>query len=77
MVRYKTVVRMLFAYVVFTTVCALSTQAQAFSITFDFLGSEGVAVDGLTAGPVTVGGLTATFICQQRYFKPNLWKFRH
>ncbi len=61
MVRYKTVVRILFAFAVFTSVCALSTRAQAFSITFDLLGPEGAVVDGLAAGPVTVDGLTATF----------------
>ena len=61
MVRYKTVLRILFASAVFTSVCALSTRAQAFSITFDLLGQEGAVVDGLTECPVTVDGLTATF----------------
>ncbi len=60
MIRYKTILRILFMSLVLVSVCALSTQAQAFSITFNLRGAEGTALDGLAAGPITKGGLTAT-----------------
>ena len=60
MKRQKIIVRAFVVSAVLTFLCALSTQAQAFSITFDLRGLEGTAVDGLTEGPVTVDGLTAT-----------------
>lgn len=59
MKRYKTVMRILFVSVILTSVCSLSTQIQAFSITFDMRGLEGSVVDGLTSGSVTKDGLTA------------------
>jgi len=59
-IRYKTVIRIFVVSAVLTSVCALPTPAQAFSITFDLSGLEGVVVDGLTTGHVTKNGLTAT-----------------
>jgi hypothetical protein len=58
--RYKTIIRIFVVSAVLTSVCALSTQAQAYSITFDLRGPEGLVVDGLATGPVTKNGLTAT-----------------
>lgn len=55
-----TIIRIFVVSAVLTSICALPAPAQAFSITFDLLGPEGVAVDGLTTGPVTKSGLTAT-----------------
>jgi len=62
MVGYKVVVRVFVVSAVLVIVCALSTSTQAYSfpITFDMRDSEGSVVDGLTSGPVTVDGLTAT-----------------
>ncbi|MFV1976468.1 MAG: PEP-CTERM sorting domain-containing protein [Candidatus Scalindua sp.] len=60
MVGYKVVVRVFVVSAVLVIVCAFSTQAYSFPITFDMRGSEGSVVDGLTSGPVTVDGLTAT-----------------
>lgn len=53
-----TIIRIFVVSAVLTSVCAL--PAQAFSITFNLLGAEGTVVDGLTTGPVTKNGLTAT-----------------
>ena len=60
MVLSKIVVRAFVVSAVLTFLCTLPEQAQAFSINFNLLGSEGTAVDGLTAGPVTKAGLTVT-----------------
>ncbi len=60
MVWSKIVVRAFVVPAVFTFLCALPEQAQAISITFNLLGSEGSVVDGLATGPVTKDGLTAT-----------------
>lgn len=53
-----TIIRIFVVSAVLTSVCAL--PVQAFSITFNLLGAEGTVVDGLTTGPVTKNGLTAT-----------------
>ena len=60
MIRYKAIIRIFVVSAVLTSVCALPTPAQAFSITFDLRGAEGAVVAGLTTGPVTKNGLTAT-----------------
>ncbi len=61
MVLSKIVVRAFVVSAVLTFLCVLPEQSQAFPITFDLRnGPEGTAVDGLAAGPVTKGGLTAT-----------------
>ena len=60
MVLSKIVVRAFVVSAVLAFLCALPEQAQAFSITFNLLGSEGTAVDGLATGDVTNDGLTAT-----------------
>ncbi len=60
MVLSKVVVRAFVVSAVLTFLCALPEQAQAFSITFDLLGSEGTAVDGSATGDVTKDGMTAT-----------------
>jgi hypothetical protein len=46
--------------VAFTSVCALSTQVEAFSITFDLREPEIETVDESVAMVVTMGGLTGT-----------------
>jgi hypothetical protein len=60
MVGYKVVVRVFVVSAVLVIVCALSTLAYSFPITFDMRGSEGSVVDGYAFRSVTVDGLTAT-----------------
>lgn len=60
MIRYRAEVRIFVVSAVFTSVCFLSTRAEALSITFDLRGTEGSVVKGLTTGSVAKHGLTAT-----------------
>ena len=60
MIRYKIIIRILVVFAVLTSVCALSTQAQAFSITFDLRGPEIEDIDESATMAVTKDGLTAT-----------------
>lgn len=60
MIRYKIIIRILVVFAVLTSVCALSTQAQAFSITFDLRGPEIEAIDESATIAVTKDGLTTT-----------------
>jgi len=61
MLEYKAVaVRVFVVSAVLVIVCALSTQAYSFPITFDLRGTEGTAVEGSLVGSVSKDGLTAT-----------------
>ncbi len=60
MVGHKAVVRVYVVSAVLVIVCAMSTQAFSFPITFNLRGAEGLAVEGSSAGSVTKDGLTAT-----------------
>ncbi len=57
---YKTIIRILFVSVVLISVCSLSTQAQAFSITINLRGPEIEYIDESATIAVTKDGLTAT-----------------
>ncbi len=54
------VVRVFVVSAVLVIVCALSTRAYTFPITFDLRGVDGSAVDDLSIGSITKDGLTAT-----------------
>ncbi len=60
MVGYKVVVRVFVVSAVLVIVCALSTLAYSFPITFDLRVPEIEAIDEADAFDVTNGGLTVT-----------------
>jgi hypothetical protein len=59
MVRCKVIVRVFVVSAVLVIICALSTQAYSFPITFDLRGTEGAAIEGSPIGSVSKDGLTA------------------
>ncbi len=61
MLEHKVVaVRVFVVSAILVIVCALSTQAHSFPITFDLRGTEGAAIEGSPIDTVLKDGLTAT-----------------